>query len=42
VAFNTPSQVADAVKEQFGVVISRHQREGYNPTKKPAHGVAQK
>jgi len=40
--FDTPSQVADAVKDQFGLVISRQQCEGYDPTKKSAHGLAKK
>ncbi|CAJ0719408.1 hypothetical protein LMG6871_02843 [Ralstonia edaphis] len=40
--FDTPSQVAEAVKEQFGVVVARQQCEGYDPTKKSAHGLAKK
>jgi hypothetical protein len=40
--FDTPSQVSDAVKEQFGVSLARQQCEGYDPTKKSAHGLAKK
>lgn len=31
--FDTPQQVADAVKEEFGIVVTRMQVQGYDPTK---------
>lgn len=31
--FDTPAQVAAAVKEQFGIEVSRQQCEAYDPTK---------
>lgn len=41
-AFDTPSQVADAVKEEFGVVVSRQAVEGHDPTKHAGRKLAQK
>lgn len=40
--FDSPSQVAQAVKEQFGVTIDRRQVESYDPTKAAGKGVAKK
>ena len=31
--FDTPQQVADAVKQRFGIEIDRRQCEAYDPTK---------
>lgn len=40
--FDSPSQVAQAVKEQFGVALDRRQVESYDPTKAAGKGVAKK
>lgn len=40
--FDTPSQVAEDVKKEFGVVVSRQQVESHNPTKASSRGLAQK
>ena len=40
--YDAPSRVADAVKEEFGLSVTRQQCEGYDPTKKSAHGLAKK
>lgn len=40
--FDTPSQVAQAVKENFGIVADRRQVECYDPTKAAGKGVAKK
>lgn len=40
--FDTPSQVAQAVKENFGIVVDRRQVECYDPTKAAGKGVAKK
>ena len=39
--FDTPSQVAEAVKKEFGVEVSRQQCESYDPTKYAGRGLAQ-
>lgn len=31
--FDTPSQVAQAVRQEFGIELSRQQCEAYDPTK---------
>ena len=40
--FDTPSQVAEAVKTEFGVVLSRQQVETHDPTKSSGKGLALK
>ena len=40
--YDSPSTVAAAVKEQFGVVVSRQQVESYDHTKASSKGVAKK
>ncbi|WP_095068000.1 DUF2280 domain-containing protein [Pseudomonas sp. Irchel 3A18] len=40
--FDTPSQVAEAVKTEFGIVITRQQCESHDPTKYAGKGLAQK
>lgn len=40
--FDTPSLVAQAVKEQYGLAIDRRQVESYDPTKKAGKTVAKK
>lgn len=40
--YDSPCTVATAVKEQFGVVISRQQVESYDHTKASSKGVAKK
>ncbi|GAB1102193.1 DUF2280 domain-containing protein [Shewanella algae] len=40
--YDTPSQVAEAVKEEFGVVVPRQQVEAYNPTKYAGRNLSQK
>lgn len=40
--FDTPSQVAEAVKAEFSVEVSRQQVEGYDPNKKAADKLADK
>jgi hypothetical protein len=40
--FDSPSQVAQAVKEQFGLQIDRRQVEAYDPTKSAGKSVAKK
>lgn len=40
--FDTPSEVAAAVKEEFGVTITRQQVAGYDPTKATCKGMAKK
>lgn len=40
--FDSPSQVAQAVKDQYGVTVSRQQVEGYDPTKRAGKTVAKK
>lgn len=40
--FDTPSQVVQAVKEEFGIEISRQQCETHDPTKYAGKGLAAK
>lgn len=40
--FDTPSQVASAVREQYGVVVSRQQVETHDPTRKSSKGLAKR
>lgn len=40
--FDTPSMVVDAVKKEFGIVISRQQVESHDPTKANGRGLAKK
>lgn len=40
--FDSPSQVAQAVKEQFGLQVDRRQVEAYDPTKSAGKSVAKK
>lgn len=40
--YDTPSQVAEMVKNEFGVTISRQQVEVYDPNKKASKGMAKK
>lgn len=40
--FDSPSQVAQSVKEGFSVVVDRRQVESYDPTKAAGRGVAKK
>lgn len=41
-AFDTPSQVVAAVKEEFGVELSRQAVEGHDPTKNAGRNLAAK
>lgn len=40
--FDTPSQVVDAVKKEFGITVTRQQVESHDPTKANGKGLAQK
>ncbi len=40
--YDTPSQVADAVKEEFGIEITRQQAASYDPTKAMGKTLARK
>lgn len=40
--FDTPSQVAEAVKNDFGLVVTRQQVESHDPTKVSGKGLAAK
>ncbi|MFJ7281870.1 DUF2280 domain-containing protein [Pseudomonas sp. NPDC099000] len=40
--FDTPSQVVESVKNEFGVVLSRQQVETHDPTKTSGKGLALK
>ena len=40
--FDTPSQVVEAVKNEYGVVVSRQQVETHDPTKVAGKGLAVK
>ena len=40
--FDTPSQVVESVKKEFGLTISRQQAEAHDPTKVAGKGLAQK
>jgi len=41
-AFDTPSQVAAAVKDEFGLEVSRQVVQAHDPTKFAGHGLAAK
>lgn len=40
--FDSPSQVAEAVKANFGVTVSRQQVEIHDPTKRSSKGLAKR
>lgn len=40
--YDTPQQVVDAVKEEFGIVVSRPQVQAYDPDKKIAKDLSKK
>lgn len=40
--FDTPSQVVESVKNEFGVVLTRQQVESHDPTKASSKGLAAK
>lgn len=40
--FDTPSQVVESVKTEYGLVVSRQQVETHDPTKKAGKGLAAK
>lgn len=40
--FDTPSQVVEAVKNEFGAVLTRQQVESHDPTKASSKGLAAK
>lgn len=40
--FDTPTQVADHVKQEFGLVITRQQVAMYDPTKASGHNLSKK
>ncbi|MGF6154021.1 DUF2280 domain-containing protein [Pseudomonas fluorescens] len=40
--FDTPSQVVEAVKNEFGAVLTRQQVESHDPTKASSKGLAEK
>ncbi len=40
--FDTPQQVADAVKQRFGIEIDRRQCEAYDPTKATGKNLSKK
>lgn len=40
--FDTPSQVVESVKKEFGITITRQQVESHDPTKANGKGLAQK
>ncbi|HGY1204165.1 TPA: DUF2280 domain-containing protein [Citrobacter braakii] len=40
--FDTPSQVVEAVKKEFGIMIPRQQVESHDPTKANGKGLAKK
>lgn len=40
--YDTPSQVVDAVKEEFGIVVSRPQVQGYDPEKRQGKDLSKK
>lgn len=40
--FDTPSQVVEAVKNEYGVMVSRQQVETHDPTKSAGKGLAMK
>lgn len=40
--FDTPSQVVEAVKKEFGIEVSRQTCEGHDPTKYAGRGLAKR
>ncbi|HBO1307272.1 TPA: DUF2280 domain-containing protein [Pseudomonas aeruginosa] len=40
--FDTPSQVVEAVKNDFGIVVTRQQVESHDPTKAAGKGLAKR
>lgn len=40
--FDTPTQVSEAVKEEFGLEVTRQQVASYDPTKRTSRGLAKK
>ncbi|MGC1329213.1 DUF2280 domain-containing protein [Pseudomonas sp.] len=40
--FDTPSQVAESVKTEFGLVVTRQQVETHDPTKQAGRGLAKR
>ena len=40
--FDTPSQVVESVKKEFGLTISRQQAEAHDPAKASSKGLAKK
>lgn len=38
--FDTPSQVAESVKQEFGLVVTRQSVEAYDPTKRASRNLA--
>ena len=40
--FDTPTQVSEAVKEEFGVVVGRPQIQAYDPTKAAGRDISKK
>jgi hypothetical protein len=40
--YDTPSQVVERVKNEFGLDVARQQVESYDPNKKTSHGLAKK
>jgi len=40
--FDSPSQVAEAVKKEFGITVSRQQCESHDPTKVTSKGLGKK
>lgn len=40
--FDTPSQVVDAVKNDFGIAVTRQQVESHDPTKAAGKGLAKR
>lgn len=40
--FDTPSQVVDAVKDEFGIKVTRQSVEAYDPTKRAGANIAEK
>lgn len=40
--YDTPTQVAEAVKEEFGIEVSRQQAASYDPTKVTSKALAKK
>ena len=40
--FDSPSEVAEAVKKEFGITVSRQQCETHDPTKRASKGLGKK